>query len=454
MKKRICALALMLSLPMSALAVTEGVVEAAPQVEMDSVSAAQVTVSYLPDESYYAGYGDWNPEWENAEDWVESEFDGEYYEDVEQRPRLTAGETARTQKLLAAYQSGEIAYEGESVLNKMENVIVGVYALSPEDYAGERAYVLLPGPCLTDEQILSIIDAYAQLGLTFDPTALSYRNCARGGGIETSRFLTDEERERYGRLANLIERGMLDTASVTGTQAVQPKLDRRYYCGLPDFTFRPYRAATDAELVAMLAEMGVRDMTDELDMEALEKRARDILCGRLGAALSMKLESMFYEGGYVPEVFDAQGNQDWQGEARDSYGASFSYHTQDGILVYANITFDWETNELVSASVMHSQDWDTYSGRPLTNIGHDQVVAALDDAEKILGLDGVTWHVRTGKGAQWMTDWGTCLTACAQIAQNEWITVFVGSDDGQVRGLSLDCGTLVDQLPQEPTANE
>ena len=52
--------------------------------------------TYLPDETAYAGYGDWNPTWENAQAWVECERDedGCYY-DVEQRPRLTAGEAAR-----------------------------------------------------------------------------------------------------------------------------------------------------------------------------------------------------------------------------------------------------------------------------------------------------------------------------------------------------------------------
>ena len=88
MKKWIMSLALCLLIPVGAMAVTEGVVEAADQVEMGQIPVSEL--SFLPDSSYYADYGDWMPAWENAESWVESEFDGESYFDVEQRPRMTA----------------------------------------------------------------------------------------------------------------------------------------------------------------------------------------------------------------------------------------------------------------------------------------------------------------------------------------------------------------------------
>ena len=104
MKKmtRWMVLGLCLLLPACALGVTEGTVEDAPMVTLDGMSPAKEQVSYLPDETMYAGYGDWNPSWENAQAWVECERDedGCYY-DVEQRPRLTAGEAARAKALLA-----------------------------------------------------------------------------------------------------------------------------------------------------------------------------------------------------------------------------------------------------------------------------------------------------------------------------------------------------------------
>lgn len=303
MKRMMICMLLALCLPAWALAVTEGVVEAAPAVEMETVGGDAATASYLPDASYAAGYGDWNPAWENAETWVESEFDGECYYDVEQRPRMTAGEAARAKKLLVQYQAGEAVYAGESILNKMEDVVVGVYALDPDDFDGERAYVILPGTCMTDEQILAVIDAYDQLGLVFDPDGLSVRNCARGGGVETSRFLTEEERGRHQNLARLMERGLLDAEHASAAKAINPRLDRRYFCGLPDFTIRPYRAQTDEEFVALLVAMGYHDKTEEIDFDGIEKESRAILCGRLGAALSMKLEHIYAEGSYIPQSF-------------------------------------------------------------------------------------------------------------------------------------------------------
>ena len=57
MKKWLMTLALCLLIPAGAMAVTEGVVETADQVEMDQVTTMEF--SYLPDSSYYAGYGDW-----------------------------------------------------------------------------------------------------------------------------------------------------------------------------------------------------------------------------------------------------------------------------------------------------------------------------------------------------------------------------------------------------------
>ena len=63
MKKmtRWMVLGLCLLLPACALGVTEGTVEDAPMVTLDGMSPAKEQVSYLPDETMYAGYGDWNP---------------------------------------------------------------------------------------------------------------------------------------------------------------------------------------------------------------------------------------------------------------------------------------------------------------------------------------------------------------------------------------------------------
>ena len=429
-----------------ALAVTEGVVEEAPQVQMESLSIP-TEISYLPDESYYAGYGDWYPAWENAQEWVESKFDGECYHDVEQRPRMTAGEAARAEKLLALWEEGKIGYTGESVLNKMDDVIVGVYALDPEDYAGETAYVILPGPCMTDEQILAVIDAIDQLGLRFDPAKLSASNCARGGGIETNPFLTEEERERYTTLARLIEHGLLEVTAAGEVQVIQPKLDSRYFCGLPDFTIRPYRAATDEEFVAQLVDLGYHDMTGEIDHNAVEKQARRVLYA-LDTPLSMWLEYVFNDGGYVACVFDAQGKQGYlyDGQGKRSYGAMFSWTTEEGYKTYAQVMYDWETKELVSAHWANQRDWDADPGPSVMHITDEEALAAAKEAEQRIGLTNPTWHL---PDEVMHNDWGACRMARTQVDDDLWLTVFVGGDDGKVHGFEIQRGKTVDTLPED-----
>ena len=446
----ICA-ALCLALPACALAVTEGVVEDAPMVEMESAGGAgSAAAAYLPDASYYTGYGDWLPAWEDSPVWVESEFDGECYYDVEQRPRMTAGEAERAKVLLTAYQAGMIAYEGESILNKMEDVIVGVYALDPAEYDGERAYVILPGPCMTDEQLLAVIAAYDELGLAFDPDALNYRNCARGGGIETNRFLTEEERTRHKNLAHLIERGLLDVSGVTEKGMRNPRLDSRYFCGMTDFTIRPYRVATDEEFAAQLVASGYRDRTGEIDYAGIERESRKVLNGRLGAALSMELGDVSTGGAYVPSVFDANGKEGFVwGESRGVYGAYFIYYLADGTLVHANATFDKETKQLVSASCIHDRD-DTYGhlfDEVETAPADDVIMEEIRRVEERLGLSGLTWHIL--KDDVMWTNWGACIPVRAQMAENEWLTVYIGKEDGKEHGLAISAGTLVDTLPDD-----
>ena len=448
MKKWLMTLALCLLIPAGAMAVTEGVVETADQVEMDQVTTMEF--SYLPDSSYYAGYGDWDPAWENAQEWIESEFDGECYNDVEQRPRMTAGDAARAEKLLADYKADKTIYKGENILNKKENVIVGVYGLNPEDFDGEAAYVILPGPCMTDEQILAVIDAYDQLGLTFDPAKLNARNCARGGGIETNRFLNEEERTRHRNLVALIEHGLLDISGVNTEKALNVRLDSRYFCNLPDFTIRPYRSVTDEEFVVLLVDQGYHDKTGEADYASIEKESRAILNGRLGAALSMELSQIYLEGSYVPQIFDQSCNEghDWTAQGRRCYGANYTYHTPDGILVYADVMFDWETKELVGASVMYSKEG---GGDPLAEdapkLSDEQIAGALAEAEEHTGLSEVEWHFLANE--EIWTNWGPCSIARAQLGEGEWLTVYIGCDDGKVRGLELSSGTLVEALPEE-----
>ena len=89
---------------------------------------------------------------------------------------------------------------------RKRNVRVGVYALDPAEYDGERVLLLLPGNCLTDEEMLAILDAYRQLGELFDPDALNERNRARPHLYGHKR---GDNEERRARLKGLIQRGII-----------------------------------------------------------------------------------------------------------------------------------------------------------------------------------------------------------------------------------------------------
>lgn len=445
MKKKMLILVLCLLLPACALAVTEGVVEDAPQVQM-TMDAPEV--SYLPDASYYA-YDTWLPAWENDEEWTGSyTYDGEMYEDVYQNPRLTAGEAKRALRLLEQYKAGKIAYAGESVLEKMENVVVGVYALNPDEHDGERAFTLLPGPQMTDEQLLAVIDAHAQLGLEFDPAKLSARNCARGGGIETNRFFAEEESERYSMLWDKVVRGIIPTDAAYERLIRSPKLNSAYFCGMTDFTIKPYRAMTDEELMSLLMDMGAKDETAALDFDGIERRARGALRKAAHTPLSMALDGISSGGSYVPSLFTPEGEEgwDWMGEARSMYSATFSYHTADGIMVYAHASFDRETDELVTASAMHSRDLgDFYYEEEGNNVTQEGIDAATVQAETIICVSGLEWHVMEEST---YTNWGECVPVRAQVSENYFMTVYIGAGDNQLRGIEVIRGTLVDKLPE------
>jgi hypothetical protein len=214
----------------------------------------------------------------------------------EQMPHMTAEEGERARTLLKAYQAG--TRPAENVLNKLEYVVVGVYTLNLEDYEGETLYTLLPVTPLTDEQILEVIDAFAQSGQTFDPDALSYKNCMRGGSIEASRFFQEDERNRQSILRDLyIHQGLTSKAVYTPLVSDDGQgmatLDPDSYCGLERFLFLPCRQLTDDELLGYVIYTESGDPTEYGNYEAYEKQLRAELARVAGAPLVMTRE---YEG--------------------------------------------------------------------------------------------------------------------------------------------------------------
>ena len=288
MKKAVWAapmLMLLLSLTPCAQAVREGVVEDAPMIEL------REAVSYLPRVRQEKAETGWMLE----EAYTEIDTTQMLYADIRacltSSCRLTAGERKRMDKLMAAYAAGKRTGDGASVLEAEKNVRVGVYALDPTEYDGERVLLLLPGNCLTDEEMLAILDAYHTLGETFDPDALNERNCVRGSMY--LRSLTAEDEERWASLKAQVERGILKREDVPRTlKAVE--VDETAVLGSQNgkFIFTPYRRLTDDELLDDMFLSGIQNECKGIDIDAAERNARLALREKHGCPLSMKLMSL------------------------------------------------------------------------------------------------------------------------------------------------------------------
>ena len=323
------------TLPVSALSANEkAVIDAsdisAEMIETDSGAA------YLPNAGCYAVYENDQPSWADSDEYAGSPNAGKIFadEDIVRIPCLTAGEQRRADLLLERFESGEISYTGESVLNRMTDTAVGVYTLDPADYDGESMFVILPSCCLSDDMLLAVIDAWHQAGKRFDPSALNCRNCMRGGGIESSRFLTEEEGKRNAEIRLLISRGMITREQVKDVSVpLTPALDPFYHCGLEEFTFLPYRRLTDMEIAAKCFFEGAQAFdSGQMSFDDTERRARTIINKEIKMPLSMKIRFI------TPLTFSASYVLDMSGEVRQVSASDDADGSMAG--------FDWTDADL------------------------------------------------------------------------------------------------------------
>ena len=192
----------------------------------------------------------------------------------------------------------------------------------PEQYEGEPCFLLLPNRDLTDEELLQVVDAYGQLGLTLDPNTLSWHNCMRGGGIEVGiRSFRGDENERRSELTGLYTRAGLRpetpfTDLVIDDGVGRVALDEEDFNGLEGFRFRPARRLTDEELLQLIAlDQGDMTATPE-ELSGYETQLRQELHLLLGMPLSARRGT--YE---AVEPFDS-GNA--YGDSRMAYSSSFT----------------------------------------------------------------------------------------------------------------------------------
>ena len=444
--KKLMSLLLMLSLfAPCALAVTLDRVESAPDVEIILTETTPVSGYYLPDESYLETVSEVSPGWADEKTYfapAEALSDTHpYYTDTARFPALTHGEIERANVLKKAFASGERTGNGESILNKTENIVLGVFAVNPDEFDGEPFYHILPGTSLTDEDILNLIDAYAQSGLEFMPEALTYKNTMRGGCEETNRYMQREEYERMHALEDMIRYGYVEEISLASPLSVS--LDMRYYRGLNHFTLYPYRSMTDEELVSLLVNMGYHDESDKYDFAGIEKEARKALNRLLSVPLSMQRDNIFTEGGIIIFPVLENGETDFdkldsgEGIHKNTYGASFWYIGADGNEIDTLIHFDWETGAVLSASSMPYLNEEAQIQKLIEreNAAPFPITEKeIAQAEALTGNKDLTWFAQEGEVT---TNWGQCREIKALTPDGYWLSVFIGTDDGEMRGLNI-----------------
>ena len=467
-KSRLRALALTAALaltltaaipPRAALAVTEGEVEAAPDVELSlGALAAPWPADYLPDEDYFIDEQLYDlPVWGTEEEYVTTQWDElGHIARPYVGPGMTPGEAARARKLLAAYQAGEVDGDGASVLEATQDVKVGVYALNPEDFDGEQVFTILHAACLTDEEILAIIDACAQLGLTFDPSALSYRNCLRGGMPMRVRSLTQEERERGEAIETLIRRGMLSAQDASGAQLKVVELNWTYALGLDKLVLTPYRRLTDGELLQY--ELAHGASADEgAAMDRVEARAREALCDRFGLPLSMALTSVSTQAAFDVQVHDHIPKDELDVQTCRAFAAEFDYVSDAGYLATATVSFEEETGELAWALISESNPARILSdGNWIVDpdISAQTQETGQEDSDRVsqeaafaaakaycakLGYTDCVWKpLGETETLPWLPGWGKCWSFCAKAEEGLFIDLNIGCDDGQVHRVYID----------------
>lgn len=303
-----------------------------------------------------------------------------------QFPGLWPEEKARLPAIQATYDAGQRPQE--SILNKVEDVRVGVYTLNPEDYEGQQHYLLLPIRALTDEELLQIIDAYAQLNLVFDGDSLSFRNCMRGGGVESSRFMQEDEQQRLALLASLYRRQSLKPDSpftpLPGDDGVgEVGLYRDDYAGLESFRFTPYRPMTDEELLRMVAERAGGQEAAPSEYAQYERQMRAELQRLFNAPLALELtnEEMGYASDnsiFLDKVRVYKATFVLAGTLEKQYFAQLDI--QSGKIIFAWPTADYQSYKRADLHMdPFAPQWQDKVREYITGIRQDGVgIAAIE----------------------------------------------------------------------------
>ncbi len=282
-------------------------------------------------------------------------------------PWLTDLELARTRKLMEQVAAGTITYTGQSAVNASGTMDgrVGVYPLNPADFDSERFYVLLPQyDSLTDEQILSLIAAFDELGIPFDPDSLCGRNCGRNMWFRQTRCLTDAEEERLEKARDLVRRGKVKAEDIPeGTPDGYAEME--WYGDDACFHFYPYREMTDDEInrLALHYEEKWED-----DPEDVRQRIAEAIHSFLRNPPEMEMDSLNMMGGTEEE------------SGTYSYIAVFYSHgTENSRITRIGIDLSKETGHEPEIGFIQAWYHDNIYGEKTTARTEEEQIAAIQE---------------------------------------------------------------------------
>lgn len=279
---------------------------------------------------------------------------------VYQTPSLTPEERKRLPELEKRYAAGE--RPKENILNVSENIHTAVITLPEDQYEGQSWFLLLPNREMTDDEMLGILDAFAKMGKTFSPDEVSWRNCMRGGGIESVRSFRGDEGERMSALRELYNRDGLRPekkfSPLPDDGVGEVKLDTEDYNGLAGFRFRPARRLTDEELL----EINEHDIGESPDKPEKLAENESLLRKELHETLGMPLSA---KRGY--ETVRKMSDNNPYGDKRTAYFAQFNETGGDGRVW--NGELDTDTGKLISAYELPNND--ILEGKVFTDIRSD-----------------------------------------------------------------------------------
>lgn len=197
---------------------------------------------------------------------------------------LTKSEKERLPELQKAYAEGRRPqFPAHSIPDAYGIAIV---PLDPNAFGGMTEYYIFPGPLLTDEMLLQLIDYHSQKGAVFSPELLTNKNCMRGFYNISSRYLSAGETERQKILSKRVHmEGLLpgspeltaDRLPLSGIGGVY--LNKNDFGNSHTFFLLPLRELTDDELLQWFFDESAEGFTylkpaEETDLDPAKDTQR------------------------------------------------------------------------------------------------------------------------------------------------------------------------------------